>query len=324
MEGAAERHMAKPEGLQLRSNDTGRPLSASIVAGIVAACSAISGQGPYITAQEALARPRRPADVRLPYGADPLQFGDLRVPPGEALHPVAVVIHGGCWTTIANLQYLDEFAEALSRNGWATWNIEYRVVGQPGGGWPGTFLDVGRAVDYLRQIAGPRHLDLARVVAVGHSSGGHLALWAAGRPRIEQTSEIHAPDPLPMRGAISLGGLGDLQAFSEDKDRACDPDIISRLLGNPQTDAAGRYRASSPRAMLPLGVPQLLLTGAADRSVPPVHVTRYVAAARASGDKADSVIVPNAGHFEVIAPWSPGWKGIQEKITEFLDSPGRN
>jgi acetyl esterase/lipase len=297
----------------------------SIASAILAASIATSGQAPsYITAREALARPHRSADARLPYGGDALQFGDLRVPPGEAPHPIAVVIHGGCWTTIAGLQYLDEFAEALTKKGWATWNIEYRVVGQPGGGWPGTFLDVGQAVDYLRQIAGPRHLDLDRVVAVGHSSGGHLALWAAARPKIDATSDIHASDPLRLKGAISLGGLGDLKAFSDDKDRACDPDIIQRLLGNPQGDAPGRYQAASPRAMLPLGVPQLLVTGAADRSVPPVHVTRYVDAARERGDKVEAVVVPDAGHFEVIAPWSPAWTGIEGRIVEFLNRVGRN
>jgi acetyl esterase/lipase len=319
MEGVAERHMARPEGLQLKGEHIARPLFMSVVAAIVAACTAIGGQGPYVTAQEALGRPRRPADARISYGTDALQFGDLRVPQGEALHPVAVVIHGGCWTTIANLQYLDEFAEALTKHGWATWNIEYRVVGQPSGGWPGTFLDVGHAVDYLRQIAGPRRLDLNRVIAVGHSSGGHLALWAAARSKVQATSEIHLSDPLPMKGAISLGGLGDLQAFADDKDRACDAGVVSNLLGNPQGDIAGRYRAASPRELLPLGVPQLLLTGAADRSVPPIHVTRYAAAAQASGDQAQAVIVPNAGHFDVIAPWSPEWKGIEEAIAEFLN-----
>ncbi len=244
----------------------------TLMIAIMASCAAMSGRADYISGQEALSRPPRRADARLSYGADRLQFGDLRVPEGPGPHPVLVVLHGGCWTTIATLQYLDEFAEALTKRGWATWNIEYRVVGQAGGGWPGTFLDVGEGIDYLRQIASSRRLDLDRVVLVGHSSGGHLALWAAGRPRIPPTSEIHANDPLPVKGAISLGGLGDLQAFSDDGNRACSPGIISDLLGGAPSLLAARYRAASPRELLPLGVPQLLLTGAADGSVPPDHV----------------------------------------------------
>lgn len=115
---------------------------------------------------------------------------ELRVPSGPGPHPVAVLIHGGCFkAAYATLRDLAPMADALKATGIATWNIEYRWLGEPGGGWPGTYLDVGRAVDHLRALAGQHPLDLGRVVVVGHSAGGHLATWAAARARVAQVVE---------------------------------------------------------------------------------------------------------------------------------------
>ena len=135
--------------------------------------------------QEFQALPSLPADYRISYGTDENQFGDLRVPPGPGPHPLAILIHGGCWKAdFATLRDLAPMADALKIQGVATWNIEYRRLSQPGSGWPGTYLDVGKAVDYVRTIAAENHLDLANAIVLGHSAGGHLAMWVAARSRL--------------------------------------------------------------------------------------------------------------------------------------------
>ncbi len=139
------------------------------------------------------ALPSKPADTKIPYGADPQQFGELRLPKGSGPFPVAVVIHGGCWVSnFATLQNTAALSDALRDAGIATWNIEYRRADNPGGGWPGTFADVADATDKLREIAKAHPLDLSRVVTVGHSAGAHLALWAAARPKMRRTARCTA------------------------------------------------------------------------------------------------------------------------------------
>ena len=145
--------------------------------------------------------PSKPADTRIPYGSDPLQFGELRLPKGSGPFPLAVVIHGGCWVrTYATLQNTAALADSLRDAGIATWNIEYRRVDDPGGGWPGTFTDIADAIDLVRVIARDHPIDLSRVVTVGHSAGAHLALWAAARGRLAKDSQVYRGNPLPLRG----------------------------------------------------------------------------------------------------------------------------
>src|SRR6266705_1128791 len=157
--------------------------------------------------------------IRLAYGSEYLQFGDLYWPNRPGPHPTGILIYGGYWRARYGLDLMPGLAEDLATRGYAGWNIEYRRVGNPGGGWPGTMLDVALATDYLRRLAPTYALDLQRVVAIGHSAGGHLALWLAARPRIAHDSplagssitpqgsnyaEIATSTPLPLAGAISL------------------------------------------------------------------------------------------------------------------------
>jgi len=126
-----------------------------------------------MTPQELTAVPARPADMRVEYGPDSNQFGELRLPAGSGPHPVVALIHGGCFkAAYASLRDLAPTGDALKAQGIATWNVEYRRLGQPGGGWPGTYQDVGHAVDQLRALAETYRPDLNRVVIVGHSAGG--------------------------------------------------------------------------------------------------------------------------------------------------------
>src|SRR5215212_5319226 len=152
-----------------------------------------------MTAEELKALPSRAPDRRITYGADASQYGELRVPGGTGSHPLVVLIHGGCFKAdYATAQDFGAMADALKADGIASWNIEYRRLGNPGGGWPGTYLDVGRAIDHLRRIASAYNLDLARVVVLGHSAGGHLAMWSGTRQHIPEDSPLYLPKPLSL------------------------------------------------------------------------------------------------------------------------------
>jgi acetyl esterase/lipase len=163
---------------------------------------------------------------RVSYGTDPLQFGELGVPSTKGPHPVAVVVHGGCW--VAKLGNMEEravamemirpLAAALTEAGIATWNIEYRRLGHPGGGWPGTFHDVAHAADFVRTLARDHDLDLTRVIAIGHSAGGHLVMWLAARSKLRKTSDLYMDDPLRLTGVPSVGN-----ARIVNRVRACFP-----------------------------------------------------------------------------------------------------
>ena len=225
-----------------------------------------------------LAQDKSPADLlkmsvstgrRIAYGNGPLQFGELRVPAGKGPHPVVVMVHGGCW--VAKLGDLDEravafdllrpMAAALTDAGFATWNVEYRRLGNAGGGWPGTFEDVAQGTDHLRKIAHENRLDLNRVVAMGHSAGGHLALWLAARPKLPQTSELYSKKPLRLKGVLDLDGPGDLKATLPMQQRVCGAPVITQLLGGTPDEQPQRYREASPIEMLPLGVRQEFFAG---------------------------------------------------------------
>jgi acetyl esterase/lipase len=255
-------------------------------------------------------------DARIHYGDDALQFGELRLPKGGGPHPVAIVLHGGCWRARYDIGHTRAFSEALRREGIAVWSLEYRRVGNSGGGWPGTFLDVAAGTDHLRTLASSHPIDLARVAAIGHSAGGHLALWLASRGSLGEQSEIRgSAEPLPLAGVVSLAGITDLRRAVEE--RVCDT-MAAELLGGGPEDAASRYEEASPIERLPLGVPQRLVTGTLDTVVPPAFGEKYAAAARGKGDDATHTLVPGAGHFEVIAPGSEAFRVVLEATRALL------
>lgn len=262
--------------------------------------------------------PSKPADARVPYGADAEQFADLRLPVAAAgPFPVVIVIHGGCWVSrFATLQSTAAMADALRDEGIATWNVEYRRLDQPGGGWPDTFTDIGAAVDHIRVLARSHPLDLSRVVVTGHSAGAHLALWAAARHRLPAGSPISTVDPFVPKAAVAIGGPGDLADFSTYDQKICGAPVISQLMGGGPADRPERYRLGSPVALLPLGVAQMLVVGDADGVMPEPSRRAYAEAARAAGDRIDVRVAPDAGHFEVIAPTSPAWQVVKAALME--------
>ena len=274
-----------------------------------------------ITFSQLLARPREAADLRIRYGPDALQFGELWLPRGRGRHPVIVLIHGGCWRAdLPGTELMDYMASDLRDRGYAVWNLEYRRIGYPGGGYPGTFQDIAAGLDHLRAVAPEHRLDLRRVAVSGHSAGGHLALWAAARDRLPADSPLRVPDPLPMRGVVSLAGIADLDAYRRTGPDACGgPSTIDGLVGIQQPGGRDVFADTSPPALLPLGDRQIVISGALDPIVPPRFGEAYAAAAAASGDPALSVVLEGAGHFEVIDPTSAAWPRVVSAFAELLD-----
>jgi acetyl esterase/lipase len=226
------------------------------------------------------------ADQRIAYGREPKQFGDLRLPAVDRLLPLAIIIHGGSWKAIYNLIHTGHLCVALGNAGIATWNVEYRSVGDPGGVWPGGGDDVAAAVEFVNELVVDYPLDAERIVLVGHSAGGQLALWAAKRAR------------LPV---VALGAVSDLRESAMRVGPAGD---VARFLGGMPDEVSDRYQAASPRELLPLGVRQVLVHGTADPDVPYAQSASY---AKAAGDEAELITLERAGHFEPIDPQAREW-----------------
>jgi acetyl esterase/lipase len=260
--------------------------------------------------------PVPPADHRLRYGADPLHFGDLRLPQGPGPHPVAVVIHGGCWLADYDLEHIGNLSAALAKAGIATWTLEYRRVGNDGGGWPGTFQDVAAGTDHLRTLAGTYPLDLGRVVTIGHSAGGHLALWLAARHKLPEGSPLRSADPLKLRGVVALAAISDVRAYAEGKG-GCNS-AAPKLMGGSPAEVPDRYAQVSPIDLLPLGVPVRLVHGALDPIVPPEQSRAFETRARAAGDDAQVWAQPGMGHFDLVSPKAPTWPEVERAVRTLL------
>jgi acetyl esterase/lipase len=291
-----------------------------------------SGLGNVARAQEAAPAPRLAGppdlqalpssapDARVAYGADSSQYGELRLPAGAGPHPVAVLVHGGCFkAAYANAHELGALADSLTARGIATWNVEYRRLGQPGGGWPNTYLDVGRALDHLRAIAPTHALDLSRVVLVGHSAGGHLAMWAAARPRVPRGSALSVANPLPVRGVVDLAGPLDMTANIAGYEAGCRDSVITTLLGGTPATVPEHYAHASPMALVPLGVPQAIVIGEHEEFVPRRYVESYVRAAERAGDTVRLVLVPGVGHFELAMPNTSAWPSVASAVEALLE-----
>lgn len=275
---------------------------------------ALSAPAQTLSFLHILDRPDRPQpDMRLAYGDAAQQFGELWLPKGKGPHPVVLMIHGGCWqSSLPGPELLAFQADALRAAGVAVWSISYRRVGHAGGGYPGSFDDVARGTDRLRVLAQRYPLDLKRLVATGHSAGGHLALWAAARPRIT-SGPLKSESPLPIPAVVAVAGIPDLAQAS--RTQICGTSVDQLLGGAP---SAAQLQDTSPLALLPLHLPQTLMQGAQDRIVPPSASDDYRSKAAALGDKVEVVTLDDAGHFELIAPWTPAGRQVVERIVRAL------
>ena len=232
--------------------------------------------------------PPAPADARIAYGPEPLQFGDLRLPAGDGPFPLALVLHGGYWQATYNVIHTGRLCEALTSEGLATWNVEYRSIGVPGGEWPGPRDDLELALAYRDRL--PFEHD-GRTVLVGHSAGGQLALWAAKQ------------SGLPV---VALAPVSDVRDAVERRG----PESAPARFMAPEHFADG-----SPLELLPLGARQIVVHGTADDSVPYEMSVRYADAARG---EAELVTLDDVGHFEPIDPQAPAFGETLTAIKRIL------
>ena len=248
------------------------------------------------------------------YGPHPSQRADLYLPSGPGPHPVIVLIHGGAWQKRYGKIFTRALAGDLLRRGYAVWNIEYRRVGA-GGGWPNTFADVAAAIDQLAELDEER-LDLRRVTIIGHSAGGHLALWAAGRANLPAGAPgaLDGSPPVRPRRVVSLAGVADLKGAY----RRWRGGVVRDLMGGSPDEVPERYAAGDPIRLLPLEIPALIVHGVRDETVS-IELSRgYAEAARAAGGEVDLVEVegPAGSHRAHLDPRSAAWAAVIERLDE--------
>lgn len=277
-----------------------------------------------MTARSVMSLPAAAPAETLRYGEGDSQVVELFLPRGmeggDPL-PVIVMIHGGCWQqSVAGRELVRPAAGAFVERGFAVWSVGYRRIDEAGGGYPGTFADVGRAVDLLRDEAAARNLDLSRIVFWGHSAGAHLALWAASRHRLPADSPLRTDNPLRPLGVVSVGGLTSLKDWEGHIRLVCGDDTVPRLAPG---DGPARFADTSPDELLPSGVPMVLLHGVYDRIAPPAMGLSHAEAARRAGDRAELQPAPVAGHFEPIAPGTPAFAQAMSAIEALARPPGQ-
>jgi len=257
---------------------------------------------------------------RIQVGPDSLQFADLWLSDGPGPHPVVILIHGGCWQSIyPGVVLTNPMAEALADEGFAVWNIEYRRLGHEGGGYPGTFLDVADAADFLREIENQHNLDLNLVIASGHSAGGHLATWLAARENLPNRSALYREDPLKIHRVISLAGINDLESYARFGSSPCGEQTVENLVSfNERQENA--YSDTSPSELLPFSAEHIEIVAAFDRPVPPFLGRSFTQKVLDKNGHAELILQPEAGHYEMTAPWSKEW---QEVLEVFKPTNGR-
>ena len=248
-----------------------------------------------VFAQDILTLAPPKANARIAYGKAPQQFGDIFLPHGAGPHPAVIFIHGGFWRNAYSLDHAGHLCAALARAGAAVWSLEYRRLGDPGGEWAGMSDDMVRGAQQLVVVATRYNLDLKRVIAVGHSAGGQLALWLAAQQVVD------------LRGVVPLAAVSDLRrAYA----LQLNDGVVGQLLGGSPDRVPQRYAAASPTELLPIAVPQRLLHGTADQVVPFEMSQRFAKASK----NAKLIPLPGVGHYELIDPRSKVWPTIEKNI----------
>lgn len=256
--------------------------------------------------EDILNLPPPPADKRVPYGPDPNQFIDLRFPsPQKAkLAPLAINIHGGFWRSKYSLDHAGHLCAALSKKGMLTASLEYRRVGNEGGAWPGTFADIRSAYQFLLQNARTYSCDPARVVVMGHSAGGQLALCLAAHEKA-------------VSAVISLAGVIDLRRAFEL--HLSNNAVVEFLRGTP-SEVPDHYREADPMQLAIPHARQWLIHGSSDDTVPPAFSRDYVAAKQKRVPKEDVQLqeIAGADHFDLIDPRSAAWQQVEQTVVQSL------
>jgi acetyl esterase/lipase len=252
-----------------------------------------------------LTLPPPPADARVAYGTDPNQFGDLRLPKGRGPFPLVMNIHGGFWRAKYDLAHAGHLCAALTSKGLATWNLEYRRVGNPGGGWPGTFEDMRSAYRFLPELRKRYSLDLSKVVVMGHSAGGQLALCLAAHE-------------VSLKKVVSLAGVLDLQQAWE---LHLSDNAVVEFLGGKPSEVPQRYSAADPMKLsINHSTTQWLIHGSADDVVPSYLSRNYAQQKKPKGEDVHYLEISTAGHFDLIDPHSQAWTKVEDTVLHLLGS----
>jgi len=267
-----------------------------------------------------LDKPFVPPDKRFWYGDNILQFGDWRKPAGEGPFPLAIVIHGGYWRNKYGLDYFGRACEALRQAGIATWSIEFRRVGDEGGSYPGTFLDVAKAIDFVASLEFKREtgnsVDLNNIVVIGHSAGGHLGVWAAARDQIPKTDPLWTENPLKLKGVVSLAGVHSLEYASQQQ---LSNSASDELMNGSAKDFPDRFHYASPINLLPINAYITLIHGTADTNVPLELSTQYLEAAKGAPN-VKYIEIDGADHFHIVDPDSFCWKIIEQSTWDIINA----
>ncbi|WP_226666258.1 alpha/beta hydrolase family protein [Metabacillus litoralis] len=248
--------------------------------------------------------------INISYGEHSSQFGVLRIPDSNKPSKIIVLIHGGFWQSKFDLEENNPIAKDLTSRGYATWNIEYRRVGEEGGGWKGTFNDVIDAINQLYQLKEAYNLDLTNVNIIGHSAGGHLALWVASRVNTLNTEQIFNKLIVPVKKVVSLAGVTDLNKMWEYHEGRGIKSLVAGLMGGPPKEFCERYKAASPKELTPLNIEHVLVHGELDRHVPVELSKDYYLEAVKKGSNVKLLILPNVEHFKIIDPTSTAWESV--------------
>jgi acetyl esterase/lipase len=263
-----------------------------------------------------LERPPPSFDKRVCYGHAPQHFAELRFPDGRGPFPFLFVIHGGFWQSEYDLSHIGNLCAAFTRKGIITCNLEYRRLGDSGGGWPGTFQDVSLAANHvLKIIASDPRVDVARTAVLGHSAGGHLALWLAGRRRVPKASPLYGSEKFSLGCAVSLAGVCDLRMAWKQR---LGNGVVERLMGGTPDQYPDRYDAGSPIELLPAGSRQVLFHGTIDNIVPVSQSERFVERAEQLGEQPALVKLDGIGHFELIDPESDAWPRVARAVLPLM------
>ncbi len=254
--------------------------------------------------------------TKLSYAKDPLQFGEFWQPNSNSnvSPPVVILIHGGCWLSEYDITHIRPAASKLASAGFAVWAIEYRRLGDEGGGWPGTFEDIAKAVDFIAELAVKFPIDIKRVTIAGHSAGGHLGLWAASRSGFAKNHYLYNPTAFLPASVIALAGITDLNIYSKGTGD-CNQSVVP-LLGGDEKNVPERYEWGNPGPIDLSRCEVRLLVGEKDEIVPHEQALSY---ANKLENKIAIQRVEGAGHFDFIHPDTKAWATFVAELTSLPD-----